>query len=117
MRKRLPAGKRAEIVAALKANPNASQVARRFGDVDVVTVCKIAKAEGITLPAKGGRPRWLTAETRAKIVAALEATPNASQVARQIGGVSSSTVWKIAKAEDIALVIRKRYYRRDDTCG
>jgi hypothetical protein len=43
------------------------------------------------------------AEKRAQIIAALKNNPNAAQIARQVGGVSRMTVWKIAKAERIEL--------------
>jgi predicted regulator of Ras-like GTPase activity (Roadblock/LC7/MglB family) len=45
----------------------------------------------------------LPPEKRARIVAALRSSPRAAQVARQIGGVSHSMVWKIARAEGIPL--------------
>lgn len=52
---RVPAEKRAQIVAGLKNNPNAAKVARLVGDVSRMTVWKIAKVEGIKLTAN--RPR------------------------------------------------------------
>jgi hypothetical protein len=87
------------------------QVARQFGDMDSVTVWKIAKAEGITLAAKGGRPRQ---RKPGKIVAALKANPNALQVARHAGGVSSSAVWEIAKEDGIELAIKRPSYCRSN---
>jgi hypothetical protein len=51
--------------------------------------------------------KMLPPETRAKIIAALKVNPNASAVARQVGGVSFSTVWKIAKQADIELTAAK----------
>ena len=91
----------AQIIAALKDNPNATQAARKIG-VSRTTVGKIAKAAGITLaPAESGKQ--LSAEQRAQIIGALKANPNASEVARQIGGVSYAVVWKIAKAAGIDL--------------
>ena len=41
--------KRRQIVAALKDNPNAKQVAQKIGGVSQVIVWKIAKAAGIEL--------------------------------------------------------------------
>jgi hypothetical protein len=48
-----------------------------------------------------GKTKRLSPEWRAQIVEALEANPNASMVARQVGGVSSRTVQKIAKQAKI----------------
>jgi hypothetical protein len=47
--------KRETIIAALEANPNASQVARQIGHVRHETVRLIARADGIALA--GSRPR------------------------------------------------------------
>ena len=47
--KQLSAEKRAQIIAALKTNPNASAVAKQIGAVSHVVVWKIAKAAGIEL--------------------------------------------------------------------
>ena len=47
--KRLSAEKRAQIIAALKANPNAAGVAKQIGGVTHVGVWKIAKVAGIEL--------------------------------------------------------------------
>ena len=100
--KRLSKDQRAQIIGALKANPNAIQAARKIGGVSRTTVGKIAKAAGITLtPAESGRQ--LSGEQRAQIIDALKANPNASKVAKQIGGVSYVVVWKIAKAAGIEL--------------
>jgi hypothetical protein len=49
--KMVPPEKRAQIIAALKANPNANAVARQVGGVSNVTVAKIAKQIGIDLAA------------------------------------------------------------------
>jgi DNA-binding transcriptional ArsR family regulator len=96
--------KRAQILAALNDNPNANQVARKIGGVSQPTVGKIAKAAGIVLTAAGKR---LSAEKRAQIIGALQANPNAREVAKQIGGVSHVGVWKIAKAAGIELTAGK----------
>jgi hypothetical protein len=101
----LPIDKRARVIAALRINPNASQVAQTIGDIDRSTVRRIAKAAGIELVgghAKRGHHR-VTPEKRALIVTALRDNPNASQVSRDIGEVSRMTVWKIAKAAGISL--------------
>lgn len=90
---------REAIIAALEANPNASQVARQIG-MSQWTVRRIAKAAGIELTA--GNP-GLPAAKRERIIAALTATPNARQVAREIGGVSYMTVTNIARAAGIRL--------------
>src|SRR2546427_885827 len=52
-----------------------------------------------------GRPQ-ITAEKRAAIIAAMQANPNTAQVARQIDGISRTTVWHIAKVAGIALAAR-----------
>jgi hypothetical protein len=106
-RSALPPEKRAKIIAALKANPNASAVARQVGGVSLSTVGKIAKQTGIDLAAAYATRRCLPPETRAKIIAALKANPNAKAVAKQVGGVSFSTVWEMAKREGIDLTAGK----------
>jgi hypothetical protein len=98
--KMLPPEKRAKIIAALKANPNASAVARQVGGVCGVTVWRIAKQTGINVAAA-------EAARRAKIIAALKANPCARSVARQVGGVSYGTVWRIAKQTGIKLAAGK----------
>src|ERR1019366_1958883 len=102
----LPPKKRAKIIAALKATPNASAVARQIGGIHVKTVAKIAKRTGIVLAAACAARR-LTPKKRARIIAALKANPNASAVARQVSGVSNVTVWKIAKQTGIKLTAGK----------
>jgi transposase-like protein len=112
---RLPEEKREQIIAALKANPNAAQVARQVGGVSQVSVWWIAKKASIELtaskPTSGNR---LSEDQREEIIAALKANPNAAQVARQVGGISHVTVWKIAKKAGIELVARSRPHRNDD---
>jgi transposase-like protein len=98
--------KRAQIIAALKDNPNAKRVAREIGGVSHTTVGKIAKAAGIALAAAEYGKRF-SAEKRAQIVDALKANPNAAEVARQIGGVTCVGVWKIARAAGIELTAGK----------
>ena len=95
-----PAAKRAQIIAALKANPNASAVARQIGGVSIETVTHIAHQAKIALP-RGGR--WkLPAEEQARIIASLKKTPNARAVSKQ-HGVSYAKVYKLAKRENIQL--------------
>lgn len=94
--------KHAQIIAALKDNPNATQVARKIGGVSHTKVGKIAKAVGITLATAESGKR-LSIDQRAQIIGVLKANPNAIQAARKIGGVSRTTVGKIAKAAGIAL--------------
>jgi hypothetical protein len=45
----------------------------------------------------------ISAETRARITAALRIEPNAAAVSRHSGGVKYKTVWNIAKAAGIEL--------------
>jgi hypothetical protein len=67
------------------------------------------------LPSVGGTSQHDNAvEKRAQIIDALKSNPNARQVARQIGGVSHVTVWKIAKAAGIELTARRRRASRAD---
>ena len=106
MKQMISKEKRIQIVAALKDNPNATQVAREIGGVSHVTVGKIAKAAGIALAAAEYGKRF-SAEKRQQIVDALKANPNATEVARQIGGVTHVGVWKIARAADIELTAGK----------
>ena len=112
--KRLSAKQRAQIIGVLKANPNKTQAARKIG-VSRTTVGKIAKAAGITLAAAESGKR-LSADERAQIIGALKANPNASEVAKQIVGVSHVAVWKIAKAAGIELTRGKaaRDHRPND---
>jgi transposase-like protein len=101
----IPEAKRAQIIKALKANPNANAVAREIGDVSAPTVCKLAKKANIAL-GKGG-PKKFSAEKRAQIIKALKANPNASAVAREIGGVGCWVVARLAKKANIELVAGK----------
>jgi|ERR1700733_12409398 IS30 family transposase len=94
--------KRAEILAALNENPNANQVARQVGAA-VSTVWTIARNAGIELTAGKAASKHLPPEKRAEIIAALNVNPNATQVAKQIGSVSVTTVWNIAHTEGIKL--------------
>jgi hypothetical protein len=103
----LPPKKRAKIIAALIANPNASAVARLIGGVSNVTVWKIAKQTGVKLAAGKAARRTLPPKKRAKIIAALKANPNASAVARLLGGMRCQTVWGIAKHTGIDLTAGK----------
>jgi hypothetical protein len=92
--------KRAQVIAALKTKRNARAVTRQVGGVSLSTVKKIAKQTGVKLAGKGV---VTTPKKRAKIIEALKANPNASAVAKLIGGVSSVTVWKVAKQAGIKL--------------
>jgi len=106
MKQMISKEKRAQIIAALKDNPNATQIAQEIGGVSHTTVGKIAKAAGIALAAAEYGKR-LSAEKRTQIVDALKANPNAAEVAKQIGGVTPVGVWKIAKAAGIELTAGK----------
>jgi hypothetical protein len=90
--------KRAEVIAALKANPNASAVARDCR-VSKGVVGSIAKQNNIDLAGK----RTLSPAQRTQIIAALKANPNASAVAREIGNVSPTTVGIVAKEMNMPL--------------
>ena len=100
----IPEAKRAQIIEALQSNPNASAVAREIGGIHQSTVNAIAKKADIRLAAVTiGKTKRLSPETRARIIEALEANPNASRVAREVGDVSARTVGKIAKEANIRL--------------
>jgi transposase-like protein len=92
----------AQIIGELADNPNATKVARKICGVSNTTVGKIAKAAGITL-AGAEHGKRLSAEKRAQIIGALQANPNAAEIAKQIGGVTHVGVWKIAKVAGIEL--------------
>jgi len=97
----IPGAKRAQIIEALKSNPNRSAVATSVGGVSHETVCVIARKLGIGLDEKGSKR--FSSEDRAKIAAALRANPNATAVAKEIGGISPGTVSAIAKEANIPL--------------
>jgi hypothetical protein len=103
---KLSEGKRRQVIAALNVNSNATAVAREIGGVSAAGVWKIAKKAGIELTAgmaARGCNNRVAADKRAKIVAALNVNPNATAVAREVGGVSGVGVWKIAQVEGIEL--------------
>jgi transposase-like protein len=88
----IPELKRAKIIEALKANPNASAVAREHG-VSKFAVSTIAKQSNIELAGK----KTLSEKERAQIIEVLKTNPNASAVARQVGNISPTTVTLIAR--------------------
>jgi transposase-like protein len=104
--------KRAQIIEALKTNPNGSAVARQYG-VSSPTVRSLAKAAKIDLGKSG--PKKVTPEKRARIIKALELNPNASAVAREIGGISYAAISRLARKVNIALAQpgRQKGQRRD----
>jgi hypothetical protein len=105
--RRMSPEKSAQILNRLKENPNTREVAAEVGGVSHQTVWRIAKQAGLELtagPKKGVRMR---PEQYAQIIGALEANRNASAVARQVGGVTRATVWKIAKQAGLELPRRK----------
>jgi hypothetical protein len=110
MTSRISEANRAQIIAALKANPNASQVARQMGDISVWLVFAIAKEAKIALR-RGGKTK-VSAEQHAQIIEALKADPNASAVARKIGGISSRTVARMAEKANIELTESQLSRRR-----
>ncbi len=98
--------KRTQIIEALKFNSNSHAVAKQVGGVSQGTVWEIAKQTGIELTdgkaAKGNRQPRLSEEKRTQIIAAFKANPNASAVARQLGGVSRQTIRKIARQASVS---------------
>jgi transposase-like protein len=102
--KKFPPQKRAEIAAALRLNPNASAVAKQFGGISKETVRNIAREAQIELAEENrAKTNRLSTRKRAQIIKALKALPNATEVARRIGGVSARTVGVIAKKANIPL--------------
>ena len=89
--KKIPPEKRARIIAALKANPNASAVARQIGGVSCNTICKIARKAGIRLAAATGERRVITPKKRAKIIAALN---KRSQPPQNRASLQLHLLWK-----------------------
>ena len=104
----LPPGKRPKIIAALKANPNASAVARQVGGVSRQTIGKIARQQGIDLAAAKAARTALPPQKRAEIIAALKANPNARAVAREVGGACYATVKRIARQSGIKLGVSRK---------
>jgi hypothetical protein len=94
--KRFSDDKRQQIAVAIEVARNIRAAAKLAG-VSQGTVLLVAKEKGIALP------RLLPAERRAKLIKALKTTRNAARAAREVGGVSASRAWKIAKAEHIEL--------------
>ena len=82
---------RQRIVAALKENPNALQVARKLR-VKYDTVWRVAQEEGIEL--SQGRAAYV--KKCAKITEALKCNPNMPQVARELG-VHNDAVYRVAR--------------------
>jgi hypothetical protein len=101
----IPEAKRAQIIEALKANPNGLAVVKQVGGINAPTVYALAKKANIALSLGG--PKKFTAEKQAQIIEALKANPNASEVARRIGGISSRTVARFAKKANIELTAGK----------
>jgi hypothetical protein len=104
--KKLTEENRRRVLAALTVNSNATAVAREIGGVSAAGVWKIAKKAGMELTAgiaARGCNNRVSTDKRAEIVAALNVNPNATAVAREVGGVSGVGVWKIAQVEGIEL--------------
>jgi hypothetical protein len=99
----IPKIKRAQIIEALKANPNASAVARAFG-VGNTAGRAISKQANIKLAGK----RKVSPEQRAQIIAALRVNPNAVAVAAAMGW-SDTTVTLIAREAEIPLKMGGRF--------
>jgi len=97
----IPETKRAQIIEALKANPNAAAVARQVGDISRRAVSYIAKSAEIDLGRSG--PKKISAEKGALILEALKLNPNASAIAREFGGMSYKTVTRLAEKANIKL--------------
>jgi hypothetical protein len=97
----IPETKRARIIEALKAHPNASAVARNHG-VSSSAVCTIAKRANIKLAGRLAGKKVLSAEQCAQIIAALHVNPNASAAGRHYG-VAGYRVRRIAEAAKIDL--------------
>ena len=110
---------RKRVIAALRINPNATQVARKLRKISYPSVWTIAKEEGIELIAGFAARTGLkiTPDKRARIIAALLCTPNAREAAREVGGVSHVTVCAVAKSEGIKLRIGRHHTKPDQRKG
>ncbi len=97
----IPQDKRAQIIAALKANPNVAAVAREVGGVSRSSVGNIARQAGIDVGTGG--PKKATPAQKALILEALRVNPNASAVARAIGSLSYKAIARMAKKANIPL--------------
>jgi hypothetical protein len=106
----IPETKRAEILAALRGNPDANAVARHYRVSDF-TVRKMAKQANIKLAAC---KKKVSPEQRAEIIAALQVNPNASAVAAARGW-SPATVTVIAKEAKIPLKMGGRFKVTDES--
>jgi len=87
-------------------------VAKKLG-VSQPVVARIGKSAGIALAKKGGQ-RKLTPGQEAEVLRALRLNPNASAVARQIGGISYKSVSRYAKRANIKVastVLREEHAR------
>ncbi len=90
------------ILAALKADPSIERVKHKFPGRSTSTLWRIAKRHGVVL----ADPRAVrVARRREAIVAALRITPNATLVARDIGGIGRRAVVRIAREEKIRLKV------------
>ena len=95
-RRKAPTG-----IAALNIIPMRPQL-REIGGVSAAGVWKIAKRAGIELTAgiaARGCNNRVPPEKRAEIIAALNINPNATAVAREVGGVSGVGVWRSLKSK------------------
>src|SRR5215472_1053108 len=90
---------RTSLSKSLKKSPKVSVVAKKLG-VSQPVVARIGKSAGIALAKKGGQ-RKLTPGQEAEVLRALRLNPNASAVARQIGGISYKSVSRYAKRANI----------------
>src|SRR4051812_40960575 len=111
----IPESKRAQIIAALKVTPNAAAVAREVQGVSVGSVRLIARAAQIDLGRSG--PKKISAEKRAQIIEALKVDPNASAIARRLGGMSYKVVTRIAERANIKLGAAAQRVARDSGAG
>ena len=84
---------RTEIIEALKTNPNAAAVARRFGFGET-TILSLCTKEGIALP------HLLTKAQRTKVIELLKTNQSALATAKQLG-VNHKTVLALARKEGI----------------
>jgi hypothetical protein len=110
--------KRQQVIAELQANPNAYQVMLKVGGISYSSVRRIARAADIDLALRHRRPstrrdaHTIEAAKRARIIAELRKNPNAHQVMRAVGGVSYGSVWLIAKAAGIDLIVGRDVKRK-----
>jgi hypothetical protein len=99
---------RAKITAALRANPNATAVAKEIGGISPGTVSAIAKEANIPLAAENlEKAKRLSPWKRAQIIEASSQSKR-KHGGQTVGDVGSKTVQKISKKAKIKLTAARQ---------